>query len=85
MSSASILTERRVSPHEWAEAFKKRYPFILPEEEESPPHSTLKRPGWIRQLGIYLSRDIRSKLANRQYMLLTLLEAPVLGFISSHT
>lgn len=76
--------ERRVSPHEWAEAFKRRNPFILPEEEDTPPQSTLRRPGPLKQLGIYLNRDIRSKLANRQYMLLTLLEAPVLGFILSY-
>ena len=76
--------KRRVSPHEWSEAFKKRYPFILPEEEKTPPHSTLRRPGRFKQLGIYLSRDIKSKLANRQYMLLTILEAPVLGFILSY-
>jgi len=76
--------KRKVSPHEWSDAFKKRNPFILPEEENSLPHSTLQRPGWFKQLFIYLSRDIRSKLANRQYMLLTVLEAPVLGFILSY-
>lgn len=75
---------RRVSSHEWAEAFKKRYPFILPEEVDSPPHSTLKRPGWLRQLGIYLSRDLKSKTANRQYIILTVLEAPILGLILSY-
>ena len=36
-----------------------------------------------RQFGIYFSRDIRSKLANTQDVRLTLLEAPVLGFILS--
>jgi len=76
--------QRKVSPHEWAEAFKKRYPFTLPDEENSKPDATLRRPEWLRQLKTYLSRDIRSKLANRQYMLLTILEAPVLGFILSY-
>ena len=32
---------------------------------------------------IYLTRDINNKIANRQYLLLTILEAPVLGFVLS--
>ena len=33
---------------------------------------------------VFLSRDLKSKLANKQYMLLTLLEGPVLGLILSY-
>ncbi len=78
-------TERRkVLPSEWAEAFKKRYSFAVPAEEKTPPYSTLRRPGWIKQTAIYLGRDIKSKLADRQYILLIALEAPVLGFILSY-
>ncbi len=76
--------KRRISPHEWSEAFRNRYPFSEPEEESTTPYSTLRRPTVIEQLLIYLSRDIKSKLANRQYMLLTFLEAPLLGLILSY-
>lgn len=77
-------TERRkVKPAEWAISFNSKFPPRPVPEVTDPPHKNLERPGIIRQFKIYLSRDIRSKLANRQYMMLTILEAPVLGFILS--
>ncbi|HUW93820.1 MAG TPA: ATP-binding cassette domain-containing protein, partial [Bacteroidales bacterium] len=76
--------KRKVSPREWAEAFRKHNPLEPVSEETAPPYSNLQRPGWLRQFVIFLSRDIRTKLANRQYMLLTLLEGPVLGLILSY-
>ena len=76
--------KRKVSPGEWAEAFRKHYPPEPVAEESTPAHSNLQRPGWLKQTKIFLSRDIRSKVANRQYMILTLLEGPVLGLILSY-
>jgi hypothetical protein len=54
----------------------------VPEIKE-PPYKNLRRPGIIKQSWIYLSRDFKSKAANNQYVILTLLEAPILGFILS--
>ncbi len=75
---------RKVSPEEWAEAFSKTVPPREVREETSEPWSTLRKPGWFRQTLIFIMRDAKSKLANRQYMLLTLLEGPVLGLILSY-
>ncbi len=75
---------RKVSPVEWAEAFRRTANAEGVPEESSPPYSSLRRPGWLRQTLIFLSRDLKSKLANRQYLLLTLLEGPVLGLILSY-
>ncbi|MBK7731769.1 MAG: ATP-binding cassette domain-containing protein [Bacteroidales bacterium] len=74
---------RKVSPAEWAEAYRKTLP-ESPPEEETAPWSGLQKPGWFRQTFIYLLRDLKSKIANRQYLLLTLLEGPVLGLILSY-
>lgn len=76
--------QRKVSPAEWAEAFRRTAPAGTLREETSEPYSSLRRPSWLKQAVIFLSRDLRSKLANRQYMLLTLLEGPVLGLILSY-
>lgn len=76
--------KRKVTPGEWADAFKRRNPIETVMEETATAHSNLQRPGRLRQFVIYLSRDIRSKLADRQYILLTLLEGPVLGLILSY-
>jgi len=75
--------KRKVKPAEWATSFANKQPFAPVPEINDPPHRNLERPSLLRQFIIYISRDYKSKIANRQYMLLTLLEAPVLGFILS--
>jgi len=75
--------KRKVKPAEWANSFRQKFPFTPVAEVKEPPHKNLQRPGLLRQFQIYFSRDMRSKLANHQYVSLTLLEAPVLGFILS--
>jgi len=75
--------KRKVKPKEWAAIFISRHPFGSIPEVKEPPHKNLDRPGIFEQLKIYLSRDAKSKIANRQYVLLTLLEAPILAFVLS--
>ncbi|MCU0377305.1 MAG: ATP-binding cassette domain-containing protein [Bacteroidales bacterium] len=75
--------KRKISPAEWAEAYRKGHPVIPVSEVTTPAFSTLQRPSWWKQVLIYLSRDVRSKVANRQYLMLMLLEGPVLGLILS--
>ena len=75
--------KRKVKPAEWAERFAQKYPVSSIPEVKEPPHKNLQRPGLLRQFAIYFTRDLKSKLANRQYIQLTLLEAPILGFILS--
>ena len=75
--------KRKVKPNEWADTFNSKYPFTRVPEVKEPPHKNLQRPGIFKQFIIYLTRDFKSKIANRQYVMLTLLEAPILGFILS--
>jgi len=76
--------KRKVSPEEWAEAYRKYSPPATAVEETEEPWSNLSKPGWLRQTLIFLSRDLKSKIANRQYVLLTLLEGPLLGLVLSY-
>lgn len=75
--------KRKIKPEEWAHAFTSKHPFTPVSEVKEAPHQNLQRPGIFKQFLIYFTRDIKSKIANRQYVMLTLLEAPVLGFILS--
>ncbi|TNF40100.1 MAG: ATP-binding cassette domain-containing protein [Bacteroidetes bacterium] len=75
---------RKVSPPEWAEAFNRTLKGESPREESSEPWSGLRKPGWVRQTLIFLMRDLKSKIANRQYLLMILLEGPLLGLILSY-
>lgn len=74
---------RKVLPQQWYEHYKSLVPYSeLKSDDETPPKN-LRIPGWIKQLKIYTTRDFFSKISNRQYVALSLLEAPVLGFILS--
>ncbi len=75
--------KRKVRPKEWAALFAQKHQLIKVPEVKEPPYRNLQRPGLLKQFLIYLFRDARSKIANNQYVMLTLLEAPVLGFILS--
>jgi ABC transport system ATP-binding/permease protein len=75
--------KRKIKPSEWASTFSNRHPFNPVAEVKDPPHNNLERPSLLNQFIIYISRDYKSKIANRQYLLLTLIEAPMLGFILS--
>jgi ABC-type multidrug transport system ATPase subunit len=75
---------RKVNPPRWEELYHEH---IKPEETDiisDPPPRNLNIPNWLRQIGIYIRRDILSKISNRQYVALNLLEAPVLGLILSY-
>jgi ABC-type multidrug transport system ATPase subunit len=74
---------RKIKPKEWSDIFNSKHPFLSIPEVKEPPHKNLDKPGVFKQLKIYLTRDLKSKIANRQYVLLTLLEAPILGFVLS--
>lgn len=74
---------RKISPKEWNDHYLKLLendPNKI-ENEEEIPESTFKKPGVLKQLGIFFVRDVLSKLTNRQYIMINLLEAPALAFI----
>jgi ABC-type multidrug transport system ATPase subunit len=75
--------QRRISPEAWNEVFRaqmERRMAQVPEELELPK-STFALPPILRQLEVYFKRDLLSKLANRQYVLINLLEAPALAYL----
>ncbi len=74
---------RKISPKEWNDSYLEQ---LEPdtnaiEDATEIPESTFKKPGFFKQLKVYFVRDVLSKLTNRQYMLINLLEAPALAFI----
>ena len=74
---------RKVTPEKWEEFYKEKHKTErFPDDTETPPKG-LNIPGWFSQFKIYTIRDCLSKISNRQYIILNLFEAPVLGFILS--
>jgi ABC transport system ATP-binding/permease protein len=76
-----FTNERKISPEQWNTVYKNNYrPFSLNRSDEVP-HSTLHIPSRLKQAHLFSMRDIKAKIHNRQYMIINLLEAPVLAFI----
>jgi ABC transport system ATP-binding/permease protein len=75
---------RKVSPEKWEENYQNSFFHDEVEVVDEMPTNSLNIPSWLSQLKIYGIRDFLSKIGNRQYVILNLLEAPVLGFILSY-
>ena len=73
--------KRKVSPIEWYNKFieKIHLPKFLEDKSELP--KTIKIPSKFKQFAIFFKRDILSKFSNKQYMMISLLEAPLIGFL----
>lgn len=80
----NTTTTRKVTPEEWYEklywgALDSSY---IADPEPLPP-ITFKTPNRLKQLLIYFRRDVKSRIANLQYLLINIFEAPILGFLLS--
>lgn len=77
--------QRRISPEAWNEVYRAQAASQTVEvpTELTVPRSTFTPPGRLKQMFIYFKRDLLSKLANRQYVVINLLEAPALAFLMS--
>ncbi|RLD24766.1 MAG: ABC transporter ATP-binding protein [Bacteroidetes bacterium] len=77
----NITTDRKVTPEQWNRYYEtnlKQIPITVSEEK---PESSLRIPSKWKQTKIFVLRDALAKLTNRQYVLINLLEAPVLAVI----
>ncbi len=78
---------RRVTPAEWAESFKPEAEKINHKSslaEEPLPENDYSIPGLFKQSGIFFIRDFLSKLADRQYILISILGAPLLALLLAY-
>jgi len=75
---------RKVSPEEWESHYHSNFEMQTVDSVSEEPPKNLKIPSWFAQLKIYFQRDLKSKLSNTQYILINMLEAPVLAFILSY-
>lgn len=76
-----FTNERKISPEQWSKVFKQRTTFPLLETVRETLKSTLRIPNRLKQTHLFAMRDLQAKLHNRQYMIINMLEAPLLAFI----
>lgn len=74
-------TKRKINPVQWHEMYTQKFDIEpIPHEQEAPPQS-LSLPTKTKQAMIYGWRDFAAKISNKQYLLINLLEAPLLAII----
>jgi ABC-type multidrug transport system ATPase subunit len=83
-NSGNFLPERRFAPEFWYSEYRKKTRLKKEEFNVSAaalPPTGSKKPGLLKQFKIFLERNLRTKITDHQYLLINLLEAPVLAVI----
>ena len=82
-----VTDKRKIPPQKWYELYLKYReadplpPKDFPKERKSLPETIFKKAGAFKQFVIFSVRNILRKVANIQYVILNLVEAPLLAFI----
>ncbi|MGC3948055.1 MAG: ATP-binding cassette domain-containing protein [Chryseolinea sp.] len=74
-------SKRKITPPQWFDMFKERFRLNRVEDVQEAPPQSLNLPNKLKQTLIFVTRDTLSKLSNKQYLLINLLEAPLLAVI----
>jgi len=77
----NLTKYRKVAPAEWNARFLANRAPLLNDPQLDPVTGSSKIASRFAQFKVFFTRDVLSKLANRQYMLINMLEAPVLALI----
>ena len=80
-ATGHLSEHRKVSPQEWHDLYLKKRPEMPEPDVSDVPPTDQKRPNIFKQLAIFLRRNLSTKITNLQYVLVTLLEAPLLAAI----
>ena len=71
---------RKISPGQWYQYFKQRVKLPRVDHVREALPVTQQIPNRFQQLKLFMGRDILAKMANKQYLIINALEAPVLAF-----
>ncbi|MGD9993338.1 MAG: ATP-binding cassette domain-containing protein [Salinivirgaceae bacterium] len=81
----NLTHNRRKTPQEWFRHLTENrdLPALSLRKEQHLPENAFKIPGKLKQFFVFITRDVLSKIANRQYLIINLTEAPILAFLLS--
>lgn len=79
----NLTDNRKVSPKEWNEHYHNEIDNHIEifSAGKDVPKSTFNIPNKVKQFKVFITRDVLSKLTNTQYLMINLLEAPVLAAV----
>lgn len=78
-----LTNKRKVTPAQWYEQFRAKFKLEKVNDVKEAPPQNLNIPSRIKQAAIFATRDTLAKIHNKQYLLINLLEAPLLALILS--
>jgi len=73
--------KRKITPPEWHKMYAENFPPAQLAEEHIVPPRNLHIASRLSQALIFIRRDWLAKISNKQYLLINLLEAPLLSLI----
>ncbi len=83
-----FIRQRKISPEEWykhyIEEFENKFEWKSQKHNnkwEKLPDNLYNIPGRVQQFLIYFMRDTLSKIKDKQYMMINMLQAPILALI----
>ena len=89
-NTGELTAQRKKTPQQWNELYLTSLPPLRVSEFPNfrtslppLPSTDQQRPNRLRQIQIFIQRSLRAKMTNHQYILITLLEAPLLALICS--
>lgn len=82
----NLTHNRKVSPVTWNKHYKELIETHIHSDKQHTeiPQSIFRIPNVLRQFVVFITRDVKSKLTNAQYMVINFLEAPLLAFILAY-
>ena len=73
--------KRKITPTQWHTWYRERFKIPKIDNVKEAPPKSLSLPSRIRQTLIFTTRDVLAKVSNKQYLLINLLEGPLLALI----
>lgn len=82
----NLTYNRKVNPSTWNVHYKELIENNIHTEKKHTeiPESIFKIPNIFKQFKVFITRDVKSKLTNTQYLLINFLEAPILALILAY-
>jgi ABC-type multidrug transport system ATPase subunit/uncharacterized tellurite resistance protein B-like protein len=79
----NLTFNRKTSPAEWNKSYVELIESNIGDikHQDEIPEAIFKIPNAFKQFGVFITRDVLSKLTNTQYLMINFLEAPLLAFI----
>src|SRR5690606_35606378 len=71
--------KRKITPPQWHQIYEQTIRIPIVEQVNEAPPNSLNLPGRIKQAVIFGTRDFFVKVSNKQYILINVLQAPLLA------